>query len=237
MQQIICRLAKGEAVKYVSHLDLMRAVERGARRAGLPLAHSQGFNPRPKIASASALSVGATSEAELLVIELDEPRDPLDVQERLNGKLPDGLEVLQAWTQPAYKHKFAIGETDTAEFRVTVEGPVEPERLAEAVRAFLGAEEVAVERVKGDRAKQMNIRPFVSALDLVEREPGRAVLRLRVRLSPSGSARTEEVLAAVGIAGDDFRVAVHRTALYASGRTGKQAKQRLERMLPRRSAP
>jgi len=221
----------------VSHLDLMRAVERGARRSGLPLVHTQGFNPHPKIASASALSVGATSEAELLVIELDEPCDPLDVRERLNASLPDGLAVLQAWAQPAYKHKFAIGEIDTAEFRATVNGPVEPERLAEAVREFLGADEFAVERVKGDRAKRVNIRPFVSALDLVEREPGRAVLRLRVRLSPSGSARTEEVLAAIGIAGGDFGVAVHRSALYASCRTGKQAKQRLERMLPRRSAP
>jgi radical SAM-linked protein len=237
MQQIVCRLAKGGPAKYVSHLDLMRAVERGARRAGLPLAHTEGFNPRPKIASASALAVGATSEAELLVIELAQPCDPLEVKDRLNASLPEGLRILQAWAHPAYKQKFAIGEMDIAEFRITVEGPVDPERLGRAVADFLEADEFAVARVKDEREKQVNIRPFVLALDVLERERGRAVLRLRVWLSPTGSARTEEVLQAIGIAPPGFRVAVHRTALYASGHSGKQAKQRLERMLPRRSAP
>ena len=76
--------------------------------------------------------------------------------------------------------------------------------------------------------------PFGVATDLLLAEPGRAVLALRLRLSPAGSARADEILEAVGIAGRDCQIAVHRTALYASGRSGKQAKQRLARMLPQR---
>ena len=57
-QRIRITFAKGEAIKYISHLDLNRAWERAFRRAGLPLAYSQGFNPKPKVGFGPALAVG-----------------------------------------------------------------------------------------------------------------------------------------------------------------------------------
>ena len=76
MQEIVCLYAKGEEVRYLSHLDLIRAWQRAVRRARLPVAHTQGALARPRIGFGPALGVGATSEAEHVVIELEEPLDP-----------------------------------------------------------------------------------------------------------------------------------------------------------------
>jgi len=72
-QRLRITFAKGETLKYISHLDLARAWERALRRAGVPLAYSQGFNPRPKMAFAAALPVGYTATAEMVDILLEKP--------------------------------------------------------------------------------------------------------------------------------------------------------------------
>ena len=56
---------------YISHLDLMRVFQRSFKRAGLPLTHTQGFNPRPSVSIALPLSVGVESNCELLDFDLD----------------------------------------------------------------------------------------------------------------------------------------------------------------------
>ena len=96
MQRIKIRYTKGEAVKYISHRDLMRAFQRAARRAEIPVAYSQGFNPHMKISWGNALKVGATSEGEFAEIQLEKWIKPQELMERLNRQLPPGLEILEA---------------------------------------------------------------------------------------------------------------------------------------------
>jgi len=96
---LILRLRKGPEVQYVGHLDLMRVLERAVRRAGLPVAYTEGYNPRTKIALASALAVGATSEWE--ICQLDLSRAPRRAElpallADLRRQLPPGLEILAA---------------------------------------------------------------------------------------------------------------------------------------------
>ncbi|MFH1387455.1 MAG: TIGR03936 family radical SAM-associated protein [bacterium] len=96
MQQIKIKYRKGEQVKYISHRDLMRAVQRAIRRAELPIAYSQGFNPHMKISWGNALKVGATSEGEFATLQLDGWMNPEKLIPLLNAKLPAGLEVIDA---------------------------------------------------------------------------------------------------------------------------------------------
>ena len=70
--RIIARFEKGEAVRFVSHLDIQRTFQRAFRRANIPLAYSQGFNPHPQLSFATALSLGYTSEAEWFDVKLAE---------------------------------------------------------------------------------------------------------------------------------------------------------------------
>ena len=69
-QKVEIRFEKGEALRFISHHDLMRAFQRAVRRAGLPVRLTEGFNPRPRIVFPVALEVGVASLDEVAEIEL-----------------------------------------------------------------------------------------------------------------------------------------------------------------------
>ena len=96
MQKIKIIYRKGEEVKYISHRDLIRAFTRAVRRAGLPIAYSQGFNPHMKISWGQALKVGASSEAEYAQLQFESWVKPQEVLERLGPQMPKGLEIIDA---------------------------------------------------------------------------------------------------------------------------------------------
>ncbi len=88
----------GTAV-WISHLDLMRLFQRAFKRAGLPLKHTQGYNPRPSVSIALPLSVGVASQCELLDFDLDGVQLPHEeMKGRLNSALVSGVKVHQVYT-------------------------------------------------------------------------------------------------------------------------------------------
>ncbi len=87
----------GDAV-YMSHLDLMRLFQRAFKRAGLPLTHTQGYNPRPSVSIALPLSVGVQSHCELLDFELEGfDASCEEICEKLNQALVDGVRVIKVY--------------------------------------------------------------------------------------------------------------------------------------------
>jgi len=97
VQRIKIIYKKGEEVKYISHRDLMRAFQRAIRRADLPISYSQGFNPHMKVSWGQALKVGAASEAEEAILQLESWLKPEEVKLRLNKELPKGLAISDAF--------------------------------------------------------------------------------------------------------------------------------------------
>lgn len=96
MQRIKIKFTKGEEVKFISHRDLMRTFQRAIRRAGLPIAYSQGFNPHMKISWGNALKVGAVSLGEYAELQIDGWIRPHEAMAKLNAFFPKGLEILEA---------------------------------------------------------------------------------------------------------------------------------------------
>src|ERR1700683_3691211 len=94
-QYLVIRYAKRGRMRFASHRDVARAVERGVRRAGLPIAYSAGFTPHPKISYAGAAPTGTASEAEYLEIALTSACTAPDVRDRLDAALPDGIDVIE----------------------------------------------------------------------------------------------------------------------------------------------
>src|SRR5215831_8301590 len=88
VQRIRIRYAKRGPLRFTSHRDFARAFERAVRRAGVPVAYSQGFSPHPKISYASAAPTGVASEAEYLEIGLQAVVDPDELRAALDAALP-----------------------------------------------------------------------------------------------------------------------------------------------------
>lgn len=96
MNSIRVRFTRGEEVKFISHLDLMKSFERAIRRSGLPIAYSQGFNPHPQMVFGLPLSVGVTSDSEYADFELAQEVKPELFMQKLNGSLPNAIRVTGA---------------------------------------------------------------------------------------------------------------------------------------------
>jgi len=95
---------EGPAV-YASHLDLMRTMRRALLRAGLPVKHSEGFNPHANITIAVPLPLGHSSCCELMDFTLQDPCAAQDALDRLNASLPTGVRALEFYDgERAFKH-------------------------------------------------------------------------------------------------------------------------------------
>lgn len=94
--------------RFISHLDVMRTLARGLRRADLPIYFSQGFNPKPRISYLTPpLSVGFTSECEAIDVRLEQNLPADDVQDALEGAMPPGLRVTQTMVSPPGTYKIS----------------------------------------------------------------------------------------------------------------------------------
>jgi radical SAM-linked protein len=203
-QRLRITFARDATLKYIGHLDMARTWQRILRRADLPLAYSEGFNPQPKITFAAALPVGCTSEHEVMDIVLSPARDVDEVRERLQHTLPPGIALI------------SIGEVElhvpalqtqliATEFAIMVDdGSIDD--LADRVQTFLSATEVMRDR----RGKSYNLRPLVQAIS-IEREPDRVVIRSRLQSTESGTGRPDELASALDL--DPNVVKIHRTRL------------------------
>jgi radical SAM-linked protein len=95
VQRIRCRYTKSGRMRFASHRDFQRSLERAIRRAGIPIAFSGGFSPRPRISYANAAPTGAASQAEYIEIGLNRPCDPEVVRLEVSNALPDGFDIAE----------------------------------------------------------------------------------------------------------------------------------------------
>src|SRR5690349_15098789 len=136
VQRIRLHYAKRGPMRFTSHRDFARAFERAVRRAGLPVAYSQGFTPHPKISYASAAPTGTASEAEYLEIALHTEVDPDWTRAVLDAALSPGLDVLDV--RLVGPGPSLADRIQASRWRVELPG-VATGRLAPAVAAFLAA--------------------------------------------------------------------------------------------------
>jgi radical SAM-linked protein len=134
-------------MRFASHRDIARAVERGVRRAGLPVAHSAGFSPHPKISYSGGAPTGAASEAEYLEISLTERLDPAVVRAGLDAALPDGIDVIEV----ADLAVVVSPRLEASDWQVVLPG-VSRVAAASAAESFLAAEPAVVSLEVGQRA-------------------------------------------------------------------------------------
>jgi radical SAM-linked protein len=188
-QRVRIRFRKQDDLRLISHRDLARTWERLFRRAGLQMAMSEGFHPKPKINFPSALAVGVIGEDEVLELDLDEERTADELERLLCEQAPPGMVVksieIRSTTSPkAYVERVTLA----------VDIPVERQaELAGQITRWLAAPSHLVQREK--RKTPLDVRPFVEELSLVD-----GILTMQLKVGPEGSARPREVLEALGLA-------------------------------------
>lgn len=166
----------GNAV-YISHLDLMRLFQRAFKRAGLPLTHTHGFNPRPSVSIALPMSVGVESKCELLDFDLEgESSVPCaEILQQLNEVLVDGVRGVQV-----YEDGRKIKNLAYLDCTVTMEyGHPIPDDAVEQIQALFCREEVAVEKKSKNGVSEQNIIPMIRRL-AVKKGEGQLVIVARV---------------------------------------------------------
>ncbi|MCR4420686.1 MAG: TIGR03936 family radical SAM-associated protein [Clostridia bacterium] len=199
--------------RFVSHLEVLRALERALRRAELPLKLSQGFNPRPYLSFALPLPVGMSGRSELAVVELSDPLAPGEIAARVAGELPEGLVLKQV--RPWPKDANLPGLVDAAAYRVRPGWKPEPSfSEANAAAADLRSRPHLFVEVRGEKR---DIRPGL--LELRVRQ-GREAPYLLLFLSAGSRryVRPEWVLSALSELGgwqEDRPARVERLGLFA----------------------
>jgi radical SAM-linked protein len=206
-QRINIRFGKFDALKYTGNLDVAKVWERVLRRAQLPILYTQGFNTRPRIALASALPLGITSQCELIDVALREPIPLTGLLDTIAAVSPSGLRLYDAFEIPV-SHPALQTLVRSAEYHVTLLDPVDTDALARRIDETLEAETLIRQRWRKGKNTTWDMRPLINALRL---EPDQT-LYAHMASGEFGNARLEDMLDILGLS--DVHYNAHRTHLH-----------------------
>ena len=210
MQQLRIRFCRGEEIKFISHLDILRLWQRVFLRAGIPLAYSEGFTPHPRMSLAAPLAIGVTSEAELMDIFTTRWVSPHWFTDAVNQQLPPGIEMLQVFPiplgQPSLQSQIAF-----AEYGVEVETEKRQKEIESELARLLSLEHLPWHHQRDTGQRNYDLRVLIDDLWLIDWRSGYCTIGMRLRCDNSGSGRPEQVAAALGFS--QHPQSMHRTKL------------------------
>lgn len=214
------KFRRGDEVKFISHLDLMKVFERAIRRARLPIAYSQGFNPHPGMVFGLPLGVGVTSEAEYGDFEItDDEMSAQEFADRLNLQLPKGVEVLAAKKKASKQNIMAT--IAASEYIVIVGTPVEcnQKTLKVSIDKYLSQKEIVVKKRTKNGVKDTDIRDMIFDLNFELQPCGDFnIIRFTALVSAGSKANLKPDLlieSLCGYLGFEYEIdRIHRTKLF-----------------------
>lgn len=218
------QITKESGIRFISHLEYQRSIEKAIRRAGIPVAYSEGFNPHMKFSLASALSVGVTSSCEFAEIRLAEERPLSELVKALAAALPMGIHIVRADLAEDKAPKL-MAQAQGASYEVHVPCASDP---ASQLAAFAAAQEVpytkAHKKGKG-KPKTIDVKSFIPQVE-ARWQDGSLELRFDIRITPTGSMKASEFLQVLE---QDFQVPlafsqadIRRVDLYSRDGEGRK---------------
>jgi len=215
MQRLRITFSRGEEVKYLSHLDIMRLWERVMRRADIPLAYSEGFSQHPRISIAAPLPIRVTSDGELMDILLRKRFSPYYLIKTVGEQLPHGIGLvgveIVALPLPSLQ-----SQVRQAEYRVELETDKQAQEVEEALHAFMAKKQLPWQHRRDREIRQYDLRSLVDRLWLIEWQGSRCTVGMRLRTDSSATGRAEQVILALGF--PDPPRSIHRTKLILAGK-------------------
>ncbi len=222
-QRLNITFGKFGTIKYTSTLDMAKVWERVLRRAKLPVLYTAGFNTRPRIQLASALSLGITSECEIIDVALQEVLPSLEgILERLEAVSPDGLQMYDI--QQVDINSPALQQlVRSAAYRIRLEDQTDREGLHGRVEELLATKRIVkVKARKRGRKVSYDMRPMIYDLKVDENGD----LLAHIASGERGNLHPKEVLEELGL-GDAY-TSIHRQKLFFDDYYAKLAADRRE---------
>ncbi len=184
-------------LKFLGHLEIVSAIKRNIKRAGLPVIYSKGFHPMQRMSFPDPLPVGIESLDESFGVELNGLNgrlEPEEILERLNRTSPEGIKFLEA-VPTHLKLSRASGSMDAAEYLILFKRApkglnIDFNRIDRYIRDFAGKDAVILSIAKKGKVKEVDMKQLVNELELVDEE----TLRLVLKRGPGSSLRPSDVL-------------------------------------------
>jgi len=210
MQRLRVRFSRGEEIKYISHLDLMRLWQRALNRAGIALAYSEGFNPHPRMSLALPLALGVTSEAELMDIMLEKFVSPHSFTASVGPQLPRGIVIGGVFNTPLTLPSLQ-SQVRQAEYTVAIATDKDKNEIESAIDSLLDKTSLPWQHQRDTGPHKYDLRPLIDDLWLIDWRKGFCNIGMRLRCDSTGSGRPEQVAAALGF--EKYPDSVHRCKL------------------------
>ena len=187
MKRLFLSISKGEELRFLGHLDMLRTMERAVIRSGIPIAFSEGFNPHMKIAFDAALGVGVTADPLYLEMKLEKDFLPEKVSALLTPQLPQGIMFHEIKEVGLDSGKLV---TFLNEDVYEMEGPVDG---GKDIAEFNALDSFIYERVTPKRVRQMDVKPMIIQPMRVKIQGNRAYLKFSLARSQSGSVQPKDI--------------------------------------------
>lgn len=189
VQRLRLTFRKTGATRYIGHLDLARTLERSLNRAKIPIAYTQGFNQRPRMAMAAALPLGYLSECEMADIFLLERLEPEAARQQMMSKMAPGIDI---WRVEEVDVSSPALQTLTAvtTYTVLLLDPTDSVALQQRVDELLAAETI----IRIRRKKEYDLRPLIEAITLTATEADGIQIEMCLAMMPGKTGRPDEVL-------------------------------------------
>lgn len=221
MDKIRAKFTKCENSKYISHLDLMRLFQRAFRRAGLHLKHTEGFNPQPKLAFATALSLGTSSDGEYMDVEVEEDIEIKDFLETINTVLPEGIKVLNAEYRTEKDSIASLIRWGSYVVEVTLDdSDIGRDEIDKKLSEFLSLDEIIVSKSVRDKKRRGHrklvdddIKDKIVNLEISKYDENKITFEMILLTGSNGNIKPELLLEALEKY-TEIKIDVHSTKIH-----------------------
>ncbi|MBK8914231.1 MAG: DUF2344 domain-containing protein [Phycisphaerales bacterium] len=189
-------------LRYLSHHEELRVLQRALTRAGWPVAYSQGFNPRPQAALALPRNLGTSSDCEVALVDMLEPRGAAELEAALRPQLPTDM-PLRSVIAPAVRRALL---PERADYTVSLDAPSAAIAAAN-IPALLAERRLMIRRDYGPEkpSRPADIRPYIESLRIED-----ATLHIELSFEQQRSARPSEILNLLKLPAGEFDHWIHR---------------------------
>lgn len=221
MPLIRVKFEKIDRLKYISHLDLLRVMQRAVRRADICIEYSKGFNPHPKISFGPALAVGVSSSGEYMDLKLTYDIPERDFIQRLNNSLPKGIRMKDAMYIPDNSPSLT-SVINSAIYSIGADYQPQGGEWEERILSFFSSEHIYIEKTnKKGRKKKIDILPLIFEIKEITATSGRLALKLILATGSDCTLKPVDLLEALksrsGIRMDSIEIHREKLMVFKDG--------------------